>query len=584
MRRTAFVVALAACTPAPTAPGDTSPDAASDTDIPPGVDVTLLPVAARVHRVSVALRQTRAHPDDIAAVEADPAALTALAQSWSRSDAFADQIADLWAEVLHTRSVDLAYPELGPMAQVPARDRTLAAGEEPLRLIREVVAQGRSFSDIFRVDWTLLDRTGAALWAGHDFDPDGPDVQQVRWIDGRPAAGVLSSPGLWARHPSNGANYHRGRAAHVADAFLCEDFASRDVPIDPSIDLADPEAVADAVRTDPACVSCHQAIDPLAAHFWPIFPQPTPAAVFVAYSTGCTMPFLDVCYPVDVWRPEFVVARPALGLRAPSYFGAESSDLRSLGDQLAADPRFARCAVRRLAGWITQTDPRDLPFDDVARWQRRFEDSGEDLREVAVAIATDPAVLGATPADASHADRLAGPLMLRPRALARTVADLTGYRLRAELKDVVCLASGFNCYGAFDALDDPFLGFHVLAGGTDGARALRPVTDPTPMLLLTQKFLAEEAAWAVVQSDLAADDADRRLLGGLADPADPDAARPVLAALHGRILAAPVAPDAPEVDALHALLVTALAANPTPARAWADVIATLLRSPDLLFY
>lgn len=585
-------VGLVGCAEAPVDPSDDLPPA-SDTPTTPRDEPQAptdprfepMPLAAQTHRVSVALRQQRAEPGAVRQVIDDPSALADHAHDWATSDAFADMVADLWGEVLHTRSVELVMPELGGLIGTSVRDRADSVGKEPLDLIRHVVASGRPFTDIFRFDGTLLTPTGMRIWGGHDGDPsaaDGPTP--VRWTDGRPAAGVLATHGLWARHVSNGENHHRERAAMLARAFLCTDLGDLDVPIDPDIDLSDNAAVAQAVRTDPACVSCHQTLDPLAAHLWSVFPIPTPGAVLASYEASCNLAGFDACYPVRVWRPALDRLRPLAGLRPPSYWGSASQNLGTLAEHMATDPRFDVCAVRRLAGWMTQTSPNEVPFDQVARWQKAYVDADRDLRALAVTIALDPSFLAEHARDPQDDPLLPGPLMLRPRALSHTIAALTGYRFEVNLRDPACLLTGLNCYGRFDALDDAFLGWHVLAGGTDGARTLHPTLDPTPMTLLAQRAVAEEAAWRVVSTDLEAPADQRRLLRRLADPADPDGARPALADLHLAVLGTPVDEDGPEVDALVDLLDVARTHRSDPARAWADLIATLLRSPDLLFY
>ena len=120
-----------------------------------------------------------------------------------------------------------------------------------VRLVRRVVEEDLPLTALVTADWTVLDAVGASLWRGHDYDPGGPDVQVVAFTDGRPAAGLPTTNGLWVRHASMGSNANRGRANAVSNALLCVDYLSRDVPIDGSLDLTDDDAVAAANAPPP---------------------------------------------------------------------------------------------------------------------------------------------------------------------------------------------------------------------------------------------------------------------------------------------------------------------------------------------
>lgn len=105
------IALLAACDPrAPTHEDSDDPADTDPAEVPAPPEVVPMPVAAQVQRVSVALRRKRATPAEIASVEADPSALAALADAWSREAPFTQEVVELWGEVLHTRSIDLVMP------------------------------------------------------------------------------------------------------------------------------------------------------------------------------------------------------------------------------------------------------------------------------------------------------------------------------------------------------------------------------------------------------------------------------------------------------------------------------------------
>jgi hypothetical protein len=126
-------------------------------------------------------------------------------------------------------------------------------------------------------------------------------------FEGRAHAGILASNAFYTRYPSAGANYNRGRANAITDALLCYDFLAQGFILETiDVDLADPEAVADAVRTEPACVNCHQNLDPLGSF------------LFVFRKNPFASEYVDEGYPFPMFSAFFQNYNPT-GL-APRYF------------------------------------------------------------------------------------------------------------------------------------------------------------------------------------------------------------------------------------------------------------------------
>ena len=564
-----------------TDPTDTPPVGADDTSR------TMLTPAQQAVRISMALRGVRPSTDELLAVHHDPAALDALVDAWLDDPGFGQTIRQLYADVLLLRADDARYPPLGTLSRRTIQQMGFALSEEPLALIDRIVIGGRPFTGVVTAPTTVLDSTAARIWTGHDYDPDGPEVQEVRWTDGRPTAGILSTNALWARHVSNGSNAQRGRANLIADALVCEDFLSRDVPITGDIDLSDDDAVAQAISVRPECVSCHQSLDPLGAHTWVFHPEFTPAAVFVSDATGCTTPYLDLCYPFTPYRPELGLLRPLLGLRPPGFYGQPSSDLHTLGQRIADDPRFAQCTVRRFWSFFSQRPLQDTPFSVVASLQQRFVRRGFDAKDLARAVVTHPDFLAIDSTDPLVATHVPGPLLVRPDQHARMIADLTGfsYLLHVDsiLSNPVCATTGLACYGDVDLATDDTFGFRSMTGGIDGVRVTHPTHTPTPVKLLFAAALAEESAAWVVKHDVVSD-APRLLTQVDATTVDEPAVRQQLAELHARILGEVVTPDSPEVDDAWALW-SAVRGSATDTRtAWRATLAAMLQSPSLLLY
>ena len=566
------VIGLSAVACKTEAPGkQTPPDAAAASPLSPEEQLV---------RVSMALRGMRPSPDDMAWVVDDPSSIRMLAEEYAASEAFVATTEDLFAEVLRMRSIDLALPakverddvvlaDLGTSQEV--RD---ALSEESLRIVGEVVRQDLPLTEIVTADWTVLDEVGAEIWASHDYDASVGGIQQVSYTDGRPTAGILVAGSFLLRHESNGGNYNPGRASVLSETFLCDSYAERDIPIEG--DLSSPEAVAEAVDHNPACVSCHQSVDPLAAAFSP-FRQRLPFnQVNQAYAAGCVdLNANQSCYPVLMYGgPEYHNLWEAMELRPPGYFGADADGLQDIGDHIASDPRFSSCMARRFAAYLTQTSLGDVPAEKVAELQYVLVDNDMNARALAVAVVTDPDFLAASVAT-DEGLRPTELQIVRPEQLDRMVEDLTGLRLLVALGPDA---------GDVPLLTNDLLGFRAMSGGIDGETVPLPTHLPTPTKLLTMALVAEEAAGHVVDHDLSASSGERTLLMSVDDSTTDEAAvRSELAHLHARILGMPVSDNSVDVDdAL--VLWQAVADIDGPVLAWKTVVAAMLQSPEVLYY
>lgn len=572
-----LLLLLACGAPEPEAPAD---DVLVDT--PTIAEHTPLDDRHQLVRISTALRGVRPTVDELEAAQTGAAARDTLVDAWLNDPRFGATVRDLYAELMLMRSTDLRLLQTGPMATVPMGDIGRALSEEPLAIIEHVVMQDRPFTEIVTADYSFLDAHAARIWRGHDYDPQGPEVQKVRWTDGRPAAGILSTNGLWTRHPSNGSNYHRGRANRVAAALLCSDFLTSDVPLDPALDLSDDAQVVEAVNHNPACVACHRHLDPLAAHLWPFQPVVSEGAQLLAQLSGCTL-LGDLCYPMEMYQPLFTNAWLVLGLPPPEYYDQPSRTISDLGQNLADDPRFARCTADRFWSYLTQTPLLDIPDRVSDELESVLRDHGFSARALARAVVLHPDFLARDAADPTVAAELPGPQVLRPEAFGRLLEDLTGFRMEVEVDNLVCTLSGLGCYGDVEWTTDDVHGMRAIMGGVDGARVTQPTHTATPTRLLAMAALAEEAAGDVVRRDLDEPDHDARRLLRLVDREDDEAIREQFAWLHARMLGERVEVDGPEVQA-DLTLWTAVRDHNGVDAAWEALLTAMLQSPQILFY
>ncbi|RME20859.1 MAG: hypothetical protein D6798_19485, partial [Deltaproteobacteria bacterium] len=295
---------------------------------------------ALLSRASLDLRGRRPSLDELEAVAADPAEVDARIEAMLDDPAVPERAAWLYDDAMHTALWMAEFDRFdGELGRPLEFDEWRSMGWEPLAMIAAIVDEDRPFSDLVRSDRIPTDAVLATL-----YDTTGaPDSGWGwgRYADDRPMAGVLSSTSLWLRYNADLVNHNRRRANALASILLCADFFDRDssASFDVQGEVTD---IEHAVETEPACTSCHAALDPLASFFGG-FPEKSsnlPMAGFFGWSAFA-----------DRWTR---TARPA------AYYGVPASSLDQLGELIAADPRFARCAVQRFYTGLTH---EDLPDD-----------------------------------------------------------------------------------------------------------------------------------------------------------------------------------------------------------------------------
>jgi hypothetical protein len=582
------------------------PHAVPPGTVAPTAIVTKLSDTDRLVRASMALRGIRPSVADIQQIQADPTQFEALIDGYVQSPEFLEVIKDLHAERLLLRTdTQFQLPVLGPLeaSGFNQADVYSATTESPLRFVAEVVAEDLPYTEVVTADWMLTNDVLSQMY-GLSYDPAGPEWQKSQWSDGRPLAGLLSDSEMWRRHVSNGFNFHRGRANLVADAFLCEDFASRDVLVEGGIQLSDPNEVSAALVATPSCVGCHQSLDPLAAFFWGYKEQIMRNAVTSAYAADCAWNWENgepyrgsyrpehFCYPLKFYEATEQDGWEEYGLRPPSYYGTPGTDTTDLGDMIAEDPRFSMCTVRNFYAYLAEVARVDVPLALATTLRDDFVASNYSAKQLAKAIVMSepfgiatvvptPAATGA-PAELPFAP---GIQVIRPEQYARTISDLTGFAWLTDMDGAFCADPTNICWGDVNLANTDRYGYRAMFGGVDGLQVTAPIIGATPTKVMVMSTMGSEAAGFVVTQDFLLPATSRKLLT-LVEPTTIDAptVRAQLAALHLRILGEVAAIDGPEVDASYALFSGALAGGSSPESAWKTVIAAFFQDPRMLFY
>lgn len=533
-------------------------------------------------RASMALRGIRPSLEELQQVADDPAALPGIVDTYLDDPLFAETVKDIYAEALlmraHLTPTMLGYK--GPLLDLDDATYLASVPEEPLKIIEHVIREKRSFADIVTTDDVWVNEVGAAAWRVTGYDPDLGGWQKVQWDDERPkGGGVLTSAGLWHRHPSNGKNYHRARANLVARVFLCDDYLTRDVPPFTDVDFSDDDAVKNALQQNPGCVSCHQTMDPLAGFFWGVATRGR-AAFNQAYDMDnqCLQGKEDICYPTLEYKATAEQGWKNATGRAPGYFGAPEPDggLDVLGEHVAADPRFAQCVARRFYSYMAQVQLDAVPFAQVDALTGALQTGdGLDAHALARAIVLSDEFRASHTDTADGADELVGLKAARPEQLERMFVDLTGYRW-------VGMRQQGDVHGEFPLLASDAWGYRAMAGGIDGYSITQPTWTFNPTRTLVLQALAVEAAAYVVDRDLDTPMKPARRLLQLVDEgaAEPEV-RAQIARLHLRVLGEFVADDGEEVDLSYALWSGAAGDD---RRKWKLLLAAMLQDHRVAFY
>ena len=555
-------VCLGACTESSTTPPDPTPDPVSPTAV-------FLSPAQHLTRASMALRGVRPSVADLRAVTDDPNAIEAIVDGYLASPEFGQTIKELHNETLLVRveQPQMTYPPLGPLATITAREMNDGLFEEPLELIRNIVMTDQPYTKIVTADYTMANGVTSVIW-GLPHTAGMDTWQRATYPDGRVPAGILSTSAFHHRWRSTGFNYNRGRANEISRSLLCHDFLHADIQIDTSVDLSDPDVVANAVIANKSCAGCHQTLDPLASY------------LFVY--RGSLAPVGVDAYPVTYYTPAQINRWKTANKRPPMFFGEDTGGMGGLGEAIANDPRFAKCTAQRFASYMSEVSLEDVNGAWVARMQKALVDSNWSAKALAKAIVLSDEFRISHDTDDTRAETTVGALKARPEQLHRMLRDLTGFnwsttstlRLRANLP-----------YGTANLLESDFIGFRVLAGGIDSYFVTDPVHTMNATSSLVAKIAASSAADFVVDHDLAAPIAQRTLFSAADVTAtDPAQIRAQLALLHARIYGELVDADSPEVDETFALYSESFDATSDRARAWKLTLVGMLSDFRSLFY
>ena len=564
---TAFLVPLMFCSGL----ACESADSKAPSEEPGTTGVAFLSPTEHLLRVTMTLSGVRPTPEELDAVRADPTALPAITDRYLASEGFGETVRDLYNDALQVRVPAAIYPAgfgaMGVLADRDVQDINVSVTEAPLKLIERVVLRDLPLTEIVTADYTVADETVAQVWGLVRAGDAEWDVAHYR--DGREHAGILSDSMVFTRHSTTLSNKNRGRAAAISRALLCYDFLTRGIEVDATINLADPDEVANAVQKNTACAGCHQTLDPLAAFFGAFHPIYVPSQAET--------------YPYPFYTPGL---SKLFTVGEPGYFGYSGRSLRDLGKMIAEDPRFSQCAAKRFYAYFHQVPLAEVPRERVAVLQaaltQRF--SAKDLAR-AIVLSDDFRVSHVVTDDAELNGALALNqrflLKARPWQLARMIEGLTGFRWEAYLNANL----GYGTVGRLDMMTDSLFGFNVLAGGIDSVNVTLPANTMTASASLVVRGLAARTVEHVVDADLEFASSAKLLRRVREQDVDEAKVRAQLVDLELRLFGVVTAADSPEVTSGWELFRAALGeAKGDTHRAWRTTLFALFQDPRLLYF
>ncbi|MEO0602170.1 MAG: hypothetical protein AAF211_12085, partial [Myxococcota bacterium] len=392
------------------------------------------------------------------------------AETWIDDPRFIGRVKEIFNERLLVKTGDV-YFDTGNIPELrDIDDRRMAdiIANEALSLLELIVINDLPYSYIVTAPHTMANRELAAYWnIDYPADADGGWVPAT-YDDGRPHAGMLTMTTTWQRYPSMGGNANRHRANAVSKMFLCDDYLSRPIVLNrAAVDLltVDPE---NAISLSTGCQSCHASLDPMAANFFGFFNLDGEEGIESTF-----------------YRPEAEEEWRFYAGKEPGYYGRPTGNIVEFAQELAADDRFADCAVQTVWEGLTQ---RDLADEDWINYSEhadafRADLDGDDepdmnIKKLVLSIVNDEEYKAKAGLTQGLNDRLAGQKLVSPEQLSSYFQEKIGFTW------------GFRGRNGLLSQD---MGLPTLAGGIDGRFVTERQYTPTVGLGFIQERLAQAA-------------------------------------------------------------------------------------------
>ncbi|MBI5721522.1 MAG: hypothetical protein HZC37_27945 [Burkholderiales bacterium] len=432
-----------------------------------------------------------------------------------------------------------------------------SARREGIELMKFIVRNERPYSDMVAGNYTVmngilarfLNATVQGTFTNADDDTEWRQatLPDQRLGGTREHAGILSTQPWLSRFPTTDTNRNRHRVNMLYRQFLATDATALAVrPLETTTTFKVPTV------ENPACAACHNAIDPIAAGWqnWNEANRYLPFRTNAGVDHALPQSYRSNNYPKDAANLAYYKAgdnwfrdgkEPGYGATVmPGGFTGNKTALQFLGQQVAADSRFALGAVHFWYEGLFGREPLKAPQDSTApqfaAQLAAYNAQNEEFRAMATRFAANQG------RGAFNVKDLLVDLMLSPLTRAEKAAD-AGTRA-GELQDLgsVTMLSPSQLNRKLTGLvgqgwvefNNPYTGWALNYGDFDGVSRTTRAQSHTMMQTVTIDRLLSVRSCTFAKGDLDKAAVDR-LLFPLVTLADTPASAAGLAAITANV-------------------------------------------------
>jgi hypothetical protein len=299
-------------------------------------------------------------------------------------------------------------------AGLPAGERNrfqISARREPIELMKFIINNNRPWTDMVSANYTVTNGLiarylnaqvdGAFVNVADDTEWRQATIPSQRLGGTREHAGVLSTHPWLQRFPTTPTNRNRHRVRMMYQQFLATDVSA--LAARPLMD--DGQAFRVPTVENPACAACHDTIDPAAAGFqnWNEANRYLPNRTASGRDHALPGSYRSGNYPRDAAGRAYYMdgdnwfrdgKGPGFGsMTMPGGFTGNPTALQWLGQQVAADPRYALGAVHFWYEGVFGREPLKAPTDTTspqyAGQLAAYNAQKEEFDQIAAAFRTD---------------------------------------------------------------------------------------------------------------------------------------------------------------------------------------------------
>lgn len=510
-----------------------------------------------LRRVSLDLRGALPSDSDRQRIQNDPDALEQIIDEYMEDPLYEERLIILFNEWFQTivDEYNVNFYDYHLSSSVDFYFNR-SVGEEALRLMAWVATNDKPWTELVTTEYTVANDLLLNIWPLEAIaDGDlGNGWKLARYTDGRPIGGIVMTNGLWWRYYTTPNNYSRTRAMVLTDLFLCEDYLQRPINFTaPS--LLDRDDLNEVIRTDAACIGCHNTLDPIASAmfgFW----------WFDLYDTA----EMTVYHPEREYLGEYYLGQ------SPTWFGTPMQGPADLGPMIAADGRYVECTVERMSELLWHRKTKVEDFETLEVMRQDFQSNGLRLNSLIKSILlSDDYQVGYLQDDADE----------EAEESLKTLRLLTADQIESSIYQL----TGFKwSFMGYNMLQNDTIGYRILLGGIDGVNVKAPARNPSLTQQLTLKRLSQAAADHLIDNDWDASMEQKRLFKDYdlqSITADSPEFEELLRYLHLHLYSKEATADRLVIDKQNW---STIAQSSTNKQAWKSLLSVMIRDPAFWTY